>query len=124
MVMMLKAKSAKAVAVPDGTYKAKLSKVTQFSNAYGQRIGFEFTLAGNGVDGEKVMRSTAPNLSASSKLADVLRGLLGRDLTEAELAAGIDVEKLVGVECSVLVLQAKSKSGAVYSNVERIFQAN
>jgi len=121
MVMLLKPKSAVIAAVPDGTYKAMLSKVTQFDNAYGQRIGFEFTLAGKGVDGEKVMRSTAPNLSASSKLADVLRGLLGRELTADELAKGIDVEALVGSECSVLVLQAKGKSGAVYSNVERIF---
>lgn len=124
MVMVLKPKSAAATTVPDGTYKAKLSKVTQFDNAYGRRIGFEFTLAGNGVDGAKVMRSTAPNLSASSKLADVLRGLLGRDLTDKELQSGIDVESLIGTECAVMVLQARSKSGAVYSNVERIFPAS
>lgn len=123
MVMLLKPKSAPAVVVPDGTYRATLSKVTQFENAYGQRIGFEFALQGKGVDGLKVMRSTAPNLSASSKLADVLRGLLGRELTAKELEAGVDVEKLVGLPCSVLVLQAKGKTGAVYSNVERIFPA-
>lgn len=123
MVMLLKPKSAAAVVVPDGTYKATLSKVTQFDNAYGRRIGFEFTLQGKGVDGQKVMRSTAPNLSATSKLADVLRGLLGRELTAAELEAGVDVEKLIGTACSVMVLQARSKSGAVYSNVERIFPA-
>jgi len=123
MVMLLKPKSAAAVAVPDGTYKATLSKVSQFDNAYGHRIGFEFTLAGKGVEGEKVMRSTAPNLSATSKLADVLRGLLGRELTAKELEAGVDVEQLIGTTCSVMVLQSRSKSGAVYSNVERIFPA-
>lgn len=123
MVMLLKPKSAAAVVVPDGTYKATLSKVTQFDNAYGRRIGFEFTLQDKGVDGQKVMRSTAPNLSATSKLADVLRGLLGRELTATELANGVDVEKLIGTACSVMVLQARSKSGAVYSNVERIFPA-
>ena len=120
--IVLKPKSKEAAAVvPDGTYRATLSKVTQFDNAYGQRIGFEFTLDGKGVQGEKVMRSTTPNLSPSGKLADVLRGLLGRELTTDELARGIDAEDLVGVMCNVLVLQSRGKNGAVYSNVERIF---
>lgn len=121
MAMLLKPKSKDAVTVPDGTYRAALSKVTRFDNAYGTRIGFEFTLKGNGVEGAKVMRSTSPNLSPSGKLADVLRGLLGRDLKPTELEGGIDAEKLVGTECSVLVLSAKSKNGNTYSNVERIF---
>lgn len=121
MAMLLKPKSKEAALIPDGTYKAALSKVTRFDNAYGTRIGFEFTLQGKGVEGQKVMRSTSPNLSPSGKLADVLRGLLGRDLKPAEVEGGIDVEKLVGTECSVLVLQSKSKNGNTYSNVERIF---
>lgn len=122
MSMVLKPKSKDVAAVvPDGTYRATLSKVTQFDNAYGQRVGFEFTLQGKGVEGAKVMRSTTPNLSPKGKLADVLRGLLGRDLTEKELGGGIDVEKLIGTACNVLVLQAKGKTGATYSNVERIF---
>lgn len=124
MVMLFKPKSKEtAAAVPDGTYKAALSKVTQFENSYGTRVGFEFTLKGNGVDGAKVMRSTSPNLSPSGKLADVLRGLLGRDLTETELESGLDVEKLVGTICNVMVLKSKGKDGATYSNVERIFPA-
>lgn len=122
MVMLLKPKSKDAaIVVPDGTYRATLSKVTQFENSYGQRIGFEFTLQGNGVEGAKVMRSTSPNLSPSGKLADVMRGLLGRDLKPAETDGGIDVEKLIGTECSVLVLTGKGKNGNTYSNVERIF---
>ena len=122
MVMLLKPKSKDAaIVVPDGTYRATLSKVTQFENSYGQRIGFEFTLQGNGAEGAKVMRSTSPNLSPSGKLADVLRGLLGRDLKPSEAEGGVDVEKLIGTECSVLVLTGKGKNGNTYSNVERIF---
>ena len=123
MVMLLKPKNTAAAAVPDGTYKAELTKVTQFDNAYGQRIGFEFTLQAQGMVGQKVMRSTGPNLSPSSKLADVLRGILGRELTTDELVKGMDVEALVGRECSVLVLSARGKNGNTYSNVERIFPA-
>ena len=122
MAIMLKPKSTtSASVVPDGTYKAALSKVTQFDNAYGQRIGFEFTLQSKGVEGEKVMRSTSPNLSPSGKLADLLRGILGRELTADELTKGVDVEELVGIMCNVLVLSSKGKNGATYSNVERVF---
>lgn len=112
-----------AAVVPDGTYKATLSNVTQFENVYGQRVGFEFTLQGAGVDGAKVMRSTSPVLSAKGKLAEVLTGLLGRELTGKELTSGIDVEALIGYECEVLVLQSRGKNGATYSNVERIFKS-
>lgn len=123
MAMVLKAKGETAApVVPDGVHQAVLSKVTSFDNAYGQRVGFEFTLVGGSADGSKVMRSTSPVLSEKSKLAEVLTGLLGRDLTRAEIESGIDVEQLVGVHRSVLVLKTKGKGGAVYSNVERIFQ--
>lgn len=123
MAMVLKPKSdVSAVVVPEGTYKATLSKVTTFANAYGERVGFEFTLHGNGIEGEKVMRSTNPVLTAKSKLAEVLSGLLGRELTQAELSKGMDVEQLIGKGCNVLVLNSKAKNGVTYSNVERIFQ--
>ena len=107
--------------VPDGSYRAELSKINQFKNAYGDRLGFEFTLQDKAVAGLKVMRSTSTQLSASGKLADVLRGILGRELTATELSKGIDVDSLVGMECGVLVLQARAKNGITYSNVERIF---
>lgn len=109
--------------VPDGSYQAVLTKVNQFTNVYGERIGFEFTLQDKAVAGLTVMRSTSTQLSASGKLADLLRGVLGRELTAAELTNGINVESLVGMPCGVLVLQSKGKSGNVYSNVERIFPA-
>ena len=122
MAIVLKPKAKEqADLVPDGSYQAQVSKIHQFQNAYGERIGFEFTLKDRAVAGLKVMRGTSTQLSASGKLADVLRGILGRELTAAELSKGIDVDSLVGMECGVLVLQTKSKNGNTYSNVERIF---
>ena len=120
MVMMVKAESQEVAVVTDGTYPATLSKVTMFKNAYGERVGFEFTLLGDGVEGQKVTRSTSPVLSSKSKLAEVLVGLFGRDLTPQEITGGIDLETLVGTSCKVLVLRARSRNGAVYSNVERV----
>lgn len=124
MSLVVKPKApAPAVLIQDGTYPAKLSNIKRFANTYGERIGFEFTIEGGPADGQKVMRSTAPQLTRQSKLAEVLVGLLGRELTETELMGGIDLAELIGCECQILVLQARSKTGAVYSNVERVFKA-
>ena len=122
MTMLVKTKpAAPAASVKDGSYKATLSNIKNFSNTYGQRIGFEFTVKGGQFDGEKVMRSTAPQLTRQSKLAEVIQGMLGRELTDKELQDGFDLEDLLDRECSILVLQSRSKTGAVYSNVERVF---
>jgi hypothetical protein len=110
-----------AASIKDGTYRATVSNLKQFANTYGERIGFEFTIQGGQFDGEKVTRSTAPQLTKQSKLAEVIEGILGRDLTDTELQGGFDLEDLIDKECSILVLQSKSKTGAVYSNVERVF---
>ena len=115
--------AAPAVLVKDGTYRATVSGLKQFANAYGERIGFEFTIHGGQFDGETVMRSTAPQLTKQSKLAEVIEGVLGRELTDKELRAGFDLDDLIDMQCSILVLQSKSKTGAAYSNVERVFTA-
>jgi len=124
MTLVVKQKDAASVTlIKDGSYKAALTNIKQFTNTYGQRIGFEFTVLGGDADGNKVMRSTAPQLTKESKLAQVIEGVLGRDMTDKELRDGFDLDALLGKQCSILVLQAKSKTGAVYSNVERVFPA-
>ena len=122
MVFKVKPKAAPAAAViKDGTYRATVSNLKQFANTYGERIGFEFTIQGGQFDGERVMRSTAPQLSKQSKLAEVIEGILGRELTDKELQGGFDLDDLIDKECNILVLQSKSKAGVTYSNVERVF---
>ena len=121
MSIMIKAESQVSGLVEDGVYPAKLTAVRQFSNAYGPRLGFEFTLGGKGA-GNTVMSSTAPNLTEKSKLAELIRGLSEKELRPAELSEGFDLETLVGRECQVLVLQSTSKNGSIYSNVEQVFK--
>ena len=124
MAIILKPKNAAQPAiVPEGTYKATLSNIKQFQNTFGDRIGFEFTLHGEKVEGMKVMRSTNPILATKSKLSEVVNGLIGRDLTHAEISQGIDLEQFIGKLCNVLVLNGKNKNGSTYSNVDRVFQA-
>jgi hypothetical protein len=122
MAFVVKHQQATPVAsVKDGTYRAVVSAIRQFSNTYGLRVGFEFTVKGGQFDGATVMRSTAPQLTKQSKLAQVIEGVLGRELSPKEISAGFDLEDLIDKECNILVLQSKSKAGAVYSNVERVF---
>jgi hypothetical protein len=122
MVFKVKPKAATpATSIKDGTYRAILSNLKQFANTYGERIGFEFTIQGGQFAGEKVMRSTAPQLTKQSKLAEVIKGIIGRELTDKELQGSFDLDELVGMECNILVLQNKSKTGAIYSGVERVF---
>lgn len=122
-MFLVKQQQATPVAkVKDGTYKAVLSSIKQFTNTYGLRVGFEFTVVGGQFDGETLMRSTAPQLTKQSKLSQVIEGVLGRELTAKEINAGFDLEQLIDKECSILVLQSQSKTGAVYSNVERVFK--
>jgi hypothetical protein len=121
-IVVQPAKAKSASVVPNGTYKAKLTNIKQFENSYGTRLGFEFTIQEGDQDGATIMRSTSPNLSRQSKLAELLRGLLGRALDELELTSGMDVEELVGTECQILVLQSKGKNGQLYSNVEQVFK--
>lgn len=119
-VVLRPKKQTPTIIVPDGTYKATLSKVTQFENAFGERVGFEFTLHGEGVNGIKIQRTTNSILTPKSKLHEIVTGLLGRDLTQQEKDQGINAEALVGTACRVFVVKAKSKSGEYYSNIERV----
>ncbi|NYT79872.1 hypothetical protein H0A71_23225 [Alcaligenaceae bacterium] len=123
MALVVKPKTpAPATTVTDGTYRAILTNVKQFANNYGERIGFEFTIIGGQFDGQKVMRSTASQLTRQSKLTEIIEGITGQRLADQELSSGVDLEALPGTVCSILVLQSKSKAGTVYSNVERVFQ--
>ena len=122
IVVQPSSKGKTASVVPNGTYKAKLTNIKQFENSYGTRLGFEFTIIEGDQDGNTVMRSTTPNLSRQSKLAELLRGLLGRALDEFELTSGMDIEDLIGTECNILVLQSRGKNGQHYSNVEQVFK--
>ena len=109
MSLVVKQKDAVPAAVlKDGSYKATLTSIKQFSNTYGQRIGFEFTITGGQFDGERVMRSTAPQLTKQSKLAEVIEGILGRELTTKELQGGFDLEDLIDKECSCLLYTSPS----------------
>jgi hypothetical protein len=118
---MVIAKSQEQSIVDDGVYPAQLTGIKEFSNVYGPRIGFEFTLGGKAA-GNVIMRSTAPQLTPKSKLADVLQGLTGKNLDA--MGSQIDLQTMVGTQCQVLVRKSQGKNGKLYSNVEQVFSIN
>lgn len=120
-MVMVSVKNQEQGIVDDGVYPAQLTGVKEFSNVYGPRIGFEFTLGGKAL-GNVIMRSTAPQLTPKSKLADLVQGLTGKPLDA--MGSQVDLQSMVGTECQVLVRKSKGKNGKVYSNVEQVFSIN
>ena len=62
----------------------------------------------------RLARSTDPVLTAKSKLAEVLNGLLGRDLSDAEVSSECDVDQkkqvlLTFIHLVCLVISASRK---------------
>ena len=96
--------------IPDGPHRAELLRVYPFTNAYGDRVMFEFLL----MDGGTVSLSAAPSRSPHGKLVETLRGLVGREPTESELATP---ERLVGRACTIIVRTATNRSGKRYPSV-------
>lgn len=121
-IMAMPKPSREAPVIPDGTYRARLEEVRQFQNAFGDRLGFCFDILEGAQAGTRLMRSTSAMLGAKGQLHQVVTGLLGRELTSREISTGLDLAGLVGTEAQILVMQAKGKSGQVYSNIERIFR--
>ncbi len=120
-VIVKGSKPTPASNIKDGTYAAAVTGIRQFSNTYGERIGFEFTITAGPYKGEKLMRSTAPQLTSKSKLAEVIQGVTGMELSAEVINEGFDLEELIDSACNILVINARSKNGAVYPNVERVF---
>ncbi len=121
--IMAKPKQHKAVdAVPDGMYRARLAEVTQFTNAFGYRLGFVFEIEEGEQAGKRLMRSSSSELSSKGLLHQIISGILGRNLTAQELEQGFNVASLVNERCNILVKQAQSKAGQVFSNVEQVFK--
>ncbi len=78
-----------AASVKDGTYPAAVTGIKQFVNTHGEGVGFAFTILSGPFKGEKVLRSTARQLTRQSKLAEVIEGITGRELTDKELQAAL-----------------------------------
>lgn len=108
--------------IPDGTYKARLIDVKEFTNAFGERLGFVFEINEGEQQGIQLMKSTTNVLAPKGQLFQVVAGLLGREVTDEEAKEGFNLQQLVGTNATILTIQSKSKGGLAYSNIERVFK--
>jgi hypothetical protein len=110
------------ILVPDGEYPARLVRVGRFANAHGERLGFSFAIEGGPHAGAVLMQSAACSGSRTGRLATLLRDLLGREPTPAELAAGPGPSH-IGLACRIIVLEESTRSGDRYSEVQKVTRA-
>lgn len=110
------------ILVPAGEYRARLVRVGRFANAHGERLGFSFAIEGGPHAGAVLMQSASCSESPVSKLATLLRDLLGRDPTPAELREGPGLEQ-IGMVCRIIAQHGSTRSGSRYSTVQRAMRA-
>lgn len=102
--------------IENGTYQATLTDVFRFTNSFGQRIGFEFTLHGRNIEGRTITRTTTTKLADKSKLGETVKALARRN--EPTLQS---LESLIGTRCILLIVQQRNRQGKSFNSVDRIF---
>lgn len=110
----------KADLLPPGFYPAILKEVKPFANSWGGRMAFVFEVSEGEQAGATAILTTGVNLTPRSRLGRAVSALLGRDLTDAELKRGTDLETLVGRSGGIVLGRANNKAGQPYTTVETI----
>lgn len=113
---------------PEGTSSAVLCDIQDLglmSTAYGPRHKVRLVWQLDAVDPEagrrvEVARLYTLSLHERAALRQDLERWRGRKFTDAELDAGFDLERLLGVNCQVIVSHSLSDNGTTYANVERV----
>lgn len=108
-------KKPEPVLVREGSHRARLVKVDEFSNAFGVRVGLVFRLDGGEFDGVELMDSAAASTSARGKLADLLRGVGGGHTAE-------DARQAIGRDCWVTVKHERTRQGKPYAAITQTFE--
>jgi len=108
---------------PAGLHHAKVREITQFTHQeWGERVKFTFETDKIGKEGQNlsVFHEASLSLSPKAKLRGIVEGLIGRPITPDEYKQGIDLEKLVGVNCLVNVKHQFSKTGNEYAFIDAV----
>jgi len=105
--------------VANGEHSARLVDVFPFANAHGERLGFSYEIQAGPDAGAVLIQSAARSASPTSKVATILRDLLGREPTPDELGAAIGPE-LVGLSCRITAREERNRAGRTYSAVVNV----
>jgi hypothetical protein len=100
----------------------------QQTGAYGAKHKIRLVWQLDALDPEagrrvEVARVYTLSLSERAALRKDLERWRGRAFTDAELDLGFDLEKLIGVNCQVLVSHSLSDNGSTYADVDSVLPA-
>ena len=107
--------SRDAELIPEGLYEAALIDVRPFSNPHGQRIGLVFEITAGLHRGIELMESAALTGSPRGKLAELMRGMGGADVS---MDAARD---LIGRRCRIAVRHESNRAGKTYAAIAQTF---
>ena len=111
---------------PAGVHAAVLVDVIDLgerTTPWGKKLTVELLFQVGEVDPDTnerfiVRAMCTASLHEKSRLAQLMAGLLGRTITDDERAGGLDIEKLVGRGCQLLVSHGTGKRGGTFANVD------
>lgn len=108
--------------VPEGTYSAYISKISENSSIYGAMVVMEFTLASNDeFDGRQVNGVCRPVINQKSKLGRWIAAIIGRTFQVGE---EIKEEDILHRACRIVVKHTQKKNQVtIFANVIDVLPA-
>lgn len=108
--------------IPEGMYAAKVSDITEGSGDYGDYLRFSFEITEgeyigvtrNEIASKKLSRTKNGNVS---KLFGFVKSLSGKT---PESGTVIDIAKLIGKPCQILVKDDREVDGIMYQKIHSV----
>ena len=101
--------------VAEGFYEAELIDVLPFANTFGERIGLVFEITAGRYQGSELMESAAVTGSSRGKLAELIRGIGGADVSP------LSARELIGRHCFIGVRHESNKAGKTFAAITHTF---
>lgn len=101
--------------VTAGIYEAELIDVVPFANTFGERIGLVFEITAGRYQGSEIMESAAATGSSRGKLAELVRGIGGAEVSP------LSARELIGRHCFIGVKHEKNKAGKTFAAITQTF---
>ena len=104
--------------IPEGTYKASLTSITETDGQYGKMVQVGFTLVTEDeFNGEQVNGVCSTVINEKSKLGRWINAIIGRS---PQVGEEITEEDLLRKDCQVEVEHTRKNQGTVFANVTEV----
>ncbi len=111
--------------VKEGLYDATVKQIDEGTGTFGDYLKISFEIVGGEFKGVAKSAVASKKLSKSksgkkSKLFEFVTAITG---VEPEAEENLDIEKLIGNKCKILVKNGQEKDGITYQNVTEVMPA-